>query len=70
MTAELFSAALGVEAPWSVTSVDFDPVRKRLTILIDFKPGTRFAVAGAEGAHPVHDTTTKSYRHLNFFQHD
>jgi transposase len=70
MTAELFSAALGVESPWSVTKVDFDQARKRLTILIDFKPGTRFAVAGAEGAHPVHDTTTKSYRHLNFFQHE
>ena len=70
MTAELFSVALGVESPWSVTKVDFDQARKRLTILIDFKKGTRFAVAGAEGAHPVHDTTAKSYRHLNFFQHE
>jgi transposase len=70
MTAELFSVALGVESPWSVTKVDFDQARKRLTILIDFKSGTRFAVAGAEGAHPVHDTTAKSYRHLNFFQHE
>lgn len=70
MTAELFAAALGVESPWSVTKVDFNQARKLLTIVIDFKPGSRFAVAGAEGAHPAHDTTTKTYRHLNFFQHE
>jgi transposase len=70
MTAELFAAALGVESPWSVAKVDFNQARKLLTIVIDFKPGSRFAVAGAEGAHPVHDTTTKTYRHLNFFQHE
>ena len=70
MTAALFAAALGVEAPWSVPRVDFDQSKKLLTILNDFKAGSRFAVAGAEGSHPVHDTTTKSYRHLNFFQHE
>jgi transposase len=70
MTAELFAAALGIESPWSVTTVDFDQACKLLTIVVDFRPGTRFAVAGHEGMHPVHDTTTKSYRHLNFFQHE
>jgi transposase len=43
---------------------------KTLTVLIDFKSGSRFAVSGHEGVHPVHDTVTKSYRHLNFFQHE
>jgi transposase len=43
---------------------------KLLTVLIDFKPGSRFAVSGQEGVHPVHDTVTKTYRHLNFFQHE
>jgi transposase len=70
MRTELFAAALGVESPWSVAKVDFNQARKLLTIIIDFKPGSRFAVAGAAGAHPVHDTTTKTYRHLNFFQHE
>jgi len=70
VTAELFAAALGIEEPWSVTKVDFDAGRKRLTILIDFKPGSRFAVAGQEGVHPAYDTATKTYRHLNFFQHE
>ena len=70
MTAKLFEAALGIAAPWSVQSVEFDESAKVLTVLIDFKPGSRFAVAGHQGAHPVHDTVTKSYRHLNFFQHE
>ena len=56
MTAKVFEAALGMAMPWSVASVDFDEAAKLLTILIDFKPGSRFAVSGYEGVHPVHDT--------------
>lgn len=41
-----------------------------LRIRIDFDVGSRFAVAGVDGVHPVHDTVEKSYRHLNFFQHE
>lgn len=70
MTGKVFEAALGIAAPWSVASVDFDEGAKLLTVLIDFKPGSRFAVSGHEGMHPVHDTVTKTYRHLNFFQHE
>jgi transposase len=50
--------------------VDFDEKAKTLTVLIDFKPGTRFGISGHEGAHPVHDTVSKTYRHLNFFEHE
>ena len=70
MTTKLFEAALGIGTPWSVSSVEFDEVAKVLTVLVDFKPGTRFAISGHEGVHPVHDTLTKTYRHLNFFQHE
>lgn len=70
MTAKVFEAALGIAAPWSVVSVEFDEAAKRLTVLIDFKPGSRFAVSGHQGVHPVHDTVTKTYRHLSFFQHE
>jgi len=70
MTAKVFEAALGITDPWFVGSVDFDETAKVLTVLIDFKPGSRFAVSGREGVHPVHDTVTKSYRHMNFFQHE
>ena len=67
---KLFESALGIGAPWSVKSVEFDAAAKRLTVLIDFTPGTRFGVPGDAGLHPVHDTVAKDYRHLNFFQHE
>jgi transposase len=70
MTAKLFESALGIAAPWTVASVEFDEKAKTLTVLIDFKPGSRFSIAGHDGVHPVHDTVTKTYRHLNFFQHE
>jgi transposase len=70
MTAKLFESALGISDPWLVASVEFDEAAKTLTVLIDFKTGSRFSVAGHGGAHAVHDTVTKTYRHLNFFQHE
>jgi transposase len=53
-----------------VASLEFDEAAKILTVLIDFKAGSRFSVAGHEGGHPAHDTATKTYRYLNFFQHE
>lgn len=70
MTDKLFQAALGVSPPWQVTGADFDLAAKTLTIRVDFIAGSRFALAGVEGQHPVHDTVAKRYRHLNFFQHE
>ncbi len=70
MTAKLFESALGIADPWFVASLEFDEAAKTLTVLIDFKAGSRFAVSGHEGSHGVHDTVTKTYRHLNFFQHE
>lgn len=70
MSAKLFEAALGIAAPWYINGVDFDVEKKTLAIGIDFVAGSRFAVPGVDGAHPVHDTVAKRYRHLNFFQHE
>jgi len=70
MQNQLFEAALGIARPWFVQSVDFDAVRKVLTIKVDFVAGTRFPSPGVPGQHPVHDTQTKRLRHLNFFQHE
>ena len=69
MTNQLFAAALGIAAPWFVQTVDFDAGQRRLTIHVDFVPGSRFAHAKAAGEHKVHDTQIKRLRHLNFFQH-
>ena len=67
---QLFAAALGITAPWFVQTVDFDAGQRRLTIHVDFAPGSRFAHPKAPGEHPVHDTQVKRLRHLNFFQHE
>jgi transposase len=67
---KLFEAALGIATPWSVTGVRFDEQSKVLTVGIDFTAGSRFRIEGAQGEHPVYDTVTKTYRHLNFFQHE
>ena len=70
MNEQLFETALGIAEPWHVVSVDLDAEAKILTIGIDFTAGSRFAMAGEDGVHPVHDTVRKRYRHLNFFQHE
>lgn len=70
MTNQLFEAALGITSPWFVKAIDFDAPQRRLTIRIDFAPGSRFAHDQAPGLHPVHDTQIKHLRHLNFFQHE
>ena len=68
MQEAIFTAALGVESPWFVESVAFDSAQKRLDIRLDFKRGSRFEADGVSCA--VHDTVDKSWRHLNFFQHE
>lgn len=70
MTEKIFETALGIVPPWYVAGVDLDAAARTLTIRIDFVAGSRFAVPGVDGAHPVHDTVTKQLRHLNFFQHE
>lgn len=70
MTNQLFEAALGIKSPWFVQAVAFDASQRRLTVGIDFAPGSRFAHPTTPGEHPVYDTQIKRLRHLNFFQHE
>lgn len=67
---QLFEAALGVVEPWYVRESLFDAEAKTLTIVVDFRAGSRFRYPEIAGEHPVHDTQSKRYRHLNFFQHE
>lgn len=70
MTDKLFEAALGVSTPWYVAGTEFDAQAKVLTIRVDFTAGSRLALTGVDGQHPVRDTVPKRCRHLNFFQHE
>ena len=67
---DLFQLALGIASPWFVASSDFDAANKRLDIKLDFKAGARFDCPECKAAGcRVHDTTEKTWRHLDFFQH-
>src|SRR5450631_1014757 len=66
----LFQAALGLSDPWRVTSVEFDRERKRLDLRVVFAKGARFPCPECERAGcVVKDTEEKTWRHLDFFQH-
>jgi transposase len=66
----LLQLALGLTPPWTVICADFDPEAQRLDIEIDFAPGSRFACPSCGAADcPAYDTERKTWRHLNFFQH-
>jgi transposase len=67
---QLFEVALGVSSPWYVRESRFDAEARTLTIRVDFRSGSRFNHPEVAGEHPVHDTQTKRYRHLNFFQYE
>jgi transposase len=65
----LMQLALGLTPPWMVARAEFDRSAQRIDIHIDFSPGSRFACPACGAVCPVHDTEQKSWRHLNFFQH-
>jgi transposase len=67
-TTTIFATALGITEPWYVKGVLFNKEIKQLNIQIDFRKGSTFKVA--DGEYKAYDTVEKSWRHLNFFQHE
>ncbi len=66
----LFTAALGLSAPWRVTRTKFDGTQ--LDLWLDFPRGSRFPCPAkdcTEGACAMHDTADKVWRHMDFFQY-
>lgn len=71
MTPEsLFGIALGIDSPWLVEGIEFSKESKRLDIKINFQRGATFPCPVCGAQSPVHDTTEKEWRHLNFFQYE
>jgi transposase len=67
---DLFQRALGLVEPWEVVGVEFDLEQRRLDLRIDFPKGARFSCPECDRAGcKVHDTEEKTWRHLDFFQH-
>ena len=70
MQEQLFTAALGLQAPWSVQRVDFQPEAGRIDFHVGFERGHRFDCPGCGATDQgVHDTRARQWRHLNFFQY-
>ena len=73
MMQKLFEQALNIKEPWYIKSIDFDYSQKRLDISLDFRKGSQFEYTSKEGEllyGGVHDTREKTWRHLNFFEHE
>lgn len=70
-SAEIFTLALGLNAPWFISDVEIltdDNSVKELHIHLGFKRGSKFEDEAGESCS-VHDTQAKTWRHLNFFEH-
>jgi transposase len=68
---QLFGMALGLHTPWQVDGIEFKPGAaggEELHLTLGFARGSRFADAKGQ-ACPVHDTVSRTWQHLNFFEH-
>lgn len=67
---DLFRAALHLTAPWYISSINFAEGERKLDIWVDFPKGSRFPCPECNNLDcEVHDTTTRTWRHLDFFEH-
>jgi len=68
---DIFELALGLASPWKVKETVFDTKSKRLDIVLHFDRGSTFSCPDCgQDELKAHDTVKKTWRHLNFFQHD
>jgi transposase len=66
----LFEKALGLSEPWYIEDVTFNSDENRLDIRVNFRRGSRFPSEEGGDPCPVYDTEMRTWRHLNFFQHE
>jgi transposase len=65
---EIFSIALGLQAPWYIKEIIFNKDTLQLDIYLQFKKGTKFLAEDGQ-EYTAHDTVERKWQHLNFFQH-
>lgn len=71
---DIFTLALGLREPWVVTNVEMlpsekDPQKLEVHITVDYKGGSTFLCPMCAEETSVYDSKSRSWRHLNFFQH-
>lgn len=65
---QIFTLALGISEPWKIDKVNFDQSSSRLDIYLKFTRGHKFKMKDGN-KYTAHDTVSKKWEHLNFFQH-
>jgi transposase len=65
----LFTQALGLNDPWKVDKVEFNQVEGQLDLYISRKRGSKHPCPHCGAECEVHDTKSRKWRHLNFFQY-
>lgn len=65
----LFTMALGLTPPWTVDKIEFTAEGQQLDLWLDFAPGATFTCPDCQASCKVHDTSDRTWRHLDFFQH-
>ena len=70
---ELFSAAIGIQSPWFIESIDLNIEKGELNIEVNFPKGSEFEYIDKETgeieSYKAYDTQIKTWRHMNFFQY-
>ena len=66
---DLFRVALGLAEPWGVSKIEFSADRHPLDLWLDFPAGGRFACPQCGQSCPAYDSSGRTWRHLNFFEH-
>ena len=68
---DLMQLALQLPQEWFVEHCDFEAEKGRLNIKLNFRRGEMFCCPDCHGQkYKLHDTVEKTWRHMNFFQHE
>jgi len=69
-TETLFTAALGLQAPWQVNKVELSTTRNRIDFQVQCSAKRLSCPHCAHVNQGIHDRLSKSWRHLDFFQYE
>ena len=64
----LFTAALGLQAPWKVAKVDLDTAKRRIDFEVISTAKRLVCPSCGAADQGVHDRVRRDWRHLDFFQ--
>jgi transposase len=64
----LFTAALGLQAPWEVKEVELDTVKRRIDFEVACDAKRLACPACGSTEQGIHDRVRRDWRHLDFFQ--